>query len=264
MALPSPSELRELFDVQVRQNTSPDGSGSSLWRTGTTTRSVAENSLGWSEVMWSQLTSENVDAVIEQEIVFFRDRNQSFVWRTFDHDLPTDLSERLVAKGFALTGTSTVMVGDASALAGTSALPEGLDMLQVVDERGIDLFIHTNESVFGHEHEGLRASLRARLDNAPWEMESLIVMHGDQPVSAGRIEFLPERDFAFLWGGGTQPEWRGKGLYTALVQHRAVIARERGYTYLAIFASSQSQPILSKLGFVPISMLTGHEWKPSA
>ncbi len=56
-------------------------------------------------------------------------------------------------------------------------------------------------------------------------------------MSSARLELTPGGDFAGLWGGGTVPEWRGRGLYRALVAHRARIAAERGYRHLLVDAS---------------------------
>ncbi|MBO0514362.1 GNAT family N-acetyltransferase, partial [Streptomyces beijiangensis] len=59
-----------------------------------------------------------------------------------------------------------------------------------------------------------------------------------------------------LWGGGTAPEWRGKGIYRALVAYRAAIAAERGYRYLQVDATDDSRPILERLGFTRLSTTT--------
>lgn len=54
----------------------------------------------------------------------------------------------------------------------------------------------------------------------------------------------------------------GRGIYRALVAHRARIAAERGYRYLQVDASSESRPILHRLGFVPLSTTTPYTYRP--
>ncbi|BFO17603.1 hypothetical protein SHKM778_39910 [Streptomyces sp. KM77-8] len=49
------------------------------------------------------------------------------------------------------------------------------------------------------------------------------------------------------------PGLAGRGIYRALVSHRARIAAARGYTYLQVAASSQSRPILQRLGLTPLT-----------
>ena len=89
-------------------------------------------------------------------------------------------------------------------------------------------------------------------------------MRGSEPVCSARIEFLPHREFASLWGGGTVPHRRGRGIYRALVAYRAQLAADRGYRYLHVDASAQSRPIRERLGFVALASTTPYVWTPPA
>ncbi|MGC1238213.1 MAG: GNAT family N-acetyltransferase [Acidimicrobiales bacterium] len=258
------SELRDAFDEQVRRNVTPDGSGATGEYGVNFVRRVANDGPGWCEVSWSSLDAMTADEAIAAQIEFYRSRNLSFVWRVYDYDRPTDLGERLVNAGFIDSGTSAVMIAESSRLSREPVLPEGTELLRVSDEAGVELLIEVHESVFGHSHEELRRSILRRLDVAPQETDMFVVMAGDVPVSSSRIEFFPASDFAGLWGGSTVPEWRGKGIYRALVFRRARLAQERGYRYLMVMASDNSRPILNQLGFQIISRATTYSWKPSA
>ncbi|HEY5103509.1 MAG TPA: GNAT family N-acetyltransferase [Acidimicrobiales bacterium] len=264
MTLPSVDELHNAYDLQVRRNTAPDGSGATADAAPTFVRWAANNGLGWSEISWSALNEENASDAITRHIDFFRDRGQSFVWRVQDNDQPSDLGARLLEAGFSFSATSAVMVAAAASLSVPAALPEGTELVHVTDQQGVDLLIETHEKVFGHSHQELRRSILARLENAPLESEMFVVTAEGAPISSARIEFLPQRDFATLWGGGTVPDWRGRGIYKALVAQRAHVAVARGYKYLTVLASDQSRPILSRLGFVVISNVSTYTWAPSA
>jgi GNAT superfamily N-acetyltransferase len=87
-------------------------------------------------------------------------------------------------------------------------------------------------------------------------------MAGDQPVCSARIEFLPGTSFASLWGGGTLPGWPGQGIYRALIAYRTQLAAARGYRYLYVDASPDSQPILARLGFSRLARTTPYVWDP--
>jgi hypothetical protein len=256
------SRLRGLYDQQVRRNTIPDASGATADSGTTYVRWVANNGLGWSEVFWSSLNSTNVDEAIAEQIEFYRSRNLSFVWRVHDYDQPADLGARLENAGFSDSGTSEVMIAESSQLATEPDLPEGTELLQVIDDAGVGLLIDVHESVFGQSHDELRRSILRRLEVASQEMALLVVTAGGVAVSSSRIEFPPGIDFAALWGGSTVPKWRGKGLYRAQVFRRAQLALERGYRYLMVLASDNSRPILSELGFEIISRVTTYSWKP--
>jgi GNAT superfamily N-acetyltransferase len=257
------SELRDAFDEQVRRNVTPDGSGASAQYDVNYVRRVANDGPGWCEVCWSSLDAMTADEAITAQIEFYRSRNLSFVWRVYDYDQPTDLGARLVNAGFIDSGSSAVMIAESSRLSREPVLPEGTELLHVSDEAGVDLLIDVHESVFGHSHEELRQSILRRLGVSPQEMDMFVVMASGVPVSSSRIEFLPASDFAALWGGSTMPEWRGKGIYRALVFRRAQLAQKRGYKYLMVLASDNSRPILSQLGFEIISRVATYSWAPT-
>jgi GNAT superfamily N-acetyltransferase len=103
----------------------------------------------------------------------------------------------------------------------------------------------------------LRGQLRAE------QIRMVVAMAGDEPVSAARIEFVSGTDFAGLWGGGTVPAWRGKGIFKALVAYRAGLAAARGYRYLQVDALPTSRPILQRLGFEPVASTTPYVFTPS-
>ena len=84
----------------------------------------------------------------------------------------------------------------------------------------------------------------------------MVAWAGDVPVCSGRVTFLRGAEFAGLWGGGTLPQWRGRGVFRALVAHRARAAAERGYRYLQVDASDDSLPILRRTGFTELTTTT--------
>jgi len=92
----------------------------------------------------------------------------------------------------------------------------------------------------------------------------VVAMAGDQPVGAARVGFTPGTDFAGLWGGGTIPAWRGRGIFRALVGYRAGLAAARGYRYLQVDALPASRRILRRLGFQPVAVTTPYVWTPPA
>ena len=84
----------------------------------------------------------------------------------------------------------------------------------------------------------------------------MVAFAGDVPISAGRVELPAGTDFASLWGGGTLPDWRRRGVFRSLVAHRAAIASAAGFRYLQVDAMPDSRPILKRLGFVELATTT--------
>ena len=156
------------------------------------------------------------------------------------------------------------MVTEVATVPTQVTLPPGVRLLPVTDEAGIGLLADVHERVFGTGSSRLRRSLAAQLHQCPEDMAMVVAMAGDQPVCSARIEFLPGTSFASLWGGGTLPGWRGQGIYRALIAYRAQLAAARGYRYLYVDASPDSQPILARLGFSRLARTTPYVWDPSA
>jgi GNAT superfamily N-acetyltransferase len=76
------------------------------------------------------------------------------------------------------------------------------------------------------------------------------------------VRFERGTDFATLWGGATLPAWRRRGIYRATVAYRASLAAERGFRFLQVDASSNSRPILERLGFTAVTTTTPYVWSP--
>ena len=57
--------------------------------------------------------------------------------------------------------------------------------------------------------------------------------------------------------------WRRRGIYRATVAHRANLAAARGLRYIEVDASDDSNPILQRLGFIPVTTTTPYVWRPS-
>ncbi len=148
------------------------------------------------------------------------------------------------------------MIGEATGLALDAEPPRGVRVVPVTDARGVDLVADVHEKAFGADSSWLRDQLLARLADDPDTVVAVVAMAGDEPVSTARMELVPGTPFAGLWGGGTVEAWRGRGIYRALVAHRAHAAAARGYRYLQVDASSQSRPILERLGFAPLTTTT--------
>ena len=71
------------------------------------------------------------------------------------------------------------------------------------------------------------------------------------PMASGGLNIFPDLGLGFLWGGGTDPAFRRRGAYRAVVAARLRRAAARGCTTVAIYArESTSDPIAEALGFV--------------
>jgi hypothetical protein len=115
---------------------------------------------------------------------------------------------------------------------------------------------HQGRVIEGETQGDIAAAVMAR------EGEPVVPEEGGEVVSAGRIRYLAGTQFVTLWGGSTLPQWRRRGVYRALVAHRARLAEARGLTFVQVDASDDCRPILQRLGLVAVTTTTPYVYTP--
>ncbi|MEU6313404.1 GNAT family N-acetyltransferase [Streptomyces sp. NPDC047014] len=253
--------VRTRYDAEVREAAQPDGAGARVERVGRVVRQSSPGP-GWNGVLWSDLDEESADAEIAAQLAFFSGTGcPEFEWKLYGHDRPADLGARLRAAGLVPEPPETLMVGRTADLALLPLdPPAGVTLRVVTDEAGVDLMTEVHTGAFGRERPRLRQALLDRLRDEPETIAAVVAMAGGTPVSAARMEMRPGTAFAGLWGGGTVPGWRGRGIYRLLVAHRARIAADLGIPYLQVDASEDSRPILERLGFAVLGTTVPYVW----
>jgi len=205
-----------------------------------------------------------LDALIARQRDYFAARGEAVEWKVRGHDAPADLPERLRAAGFAPEDQETVLVGRADELAGAAPRPlaDGVTVRQTTDAGDLRRVGAMLSAVWGLDMEWLGTDLAGRIEAAPDQIAVLVAEAAGEVVSAAWLVHRPGTQFAGLWGGSTLAEYRGRGIYHALVAARAKLAADRGVTYLQVDASDDSAPILRRLGFRAITTTTPHVWTP--
>lgn len=244
--------LLAAVDAQLRRDPPPDGPDGRIGRDEHTTWSIG-GADGWNGVLWSDLDERNADPVIAAQIERFGALGFSWEWKHYGHDRPADLPDRLLAAGFTRGEPETLLVAEIADLDLDVPPPAGVELRPVTDRAGVDALVRVHDIAFGGDHSRTGRSLLAA---APGTMAGVVALAGSTPISSARIEFHHGTEFAGLWGGGTVPEWRGRGVFRALVAYRAKLAAARGFRYLQVDASADSRPILGRLGFVELAMTT--------
>ncbi len=253
--------VRAAYDSQVRRATRAAEPGAVVEAGGGVVRYVAPDAQA-SCIVWSQLTTESADAVIAAQRDYFTARGTPLEWKYYDYDQPADLPARLVAAGFAPDDEELMLVAETAAVQADVVLPDGVRLVPVTDAAGVEAMIAVGDAAFGTRPPDFRARMLSALNETPELVQMVVAFAGTEPVSAARIEFVEGTEFAGLWGGGTVPAWRGRGIFRALVAYRAALAAARGYRYLQVDALPTSRPILQRLGFQPVASTTPYLWTP--
>jgi GNAT superfamily N-acetyltransferase len=260
-----PDALLAAYDAQLRA-VAPDPvpTGMTVEHDGPLLRITEVNGSGFLDYRdVSGLSSAELDALIARQRDFYAARGQEVEWKHWSHDLPADLPARLIAAGYQAQERETVLIGLAGQQAAMS-MPDldGVRLREVTDRADLVKIAEMESEVWGRDDSWRVDALEREQQAAPHLLSIVVAEHGDRVVSAGWIRYVPGTTFGGLWGGSTLAEYRGRGIYKALVRYRARQAAARGYQYLQVDASPDSCPILLRLGFVAVTTTTPYVWSP--
>jgi hypothetical protein len=203
-----------------------------------------------------------LDELIARQVDFFARRGERFEWKLHGHDRPPDLATRLLAAGFAPEEEETVLIAAVERIAAEPRLPDGISLREVSDRRDFERIEAHERTVFGDASHTAADDLEGERTADPDAIAFVVAEVGETVVCAGWVRFQAGTDFATLWGGSTLPAWRSRGIYRAIVARRAQLAAARGFHYLEVDASSESRPILERLGFGAVTTTTPYIWSP--
>jgi GNAT superfamily N-acetyltransferase len=264
---PDVADLRARYDAQLRTVVpDPLPEGLHVERDGPLLRFTGYGSGGG--VAYRDLAAiegAELDELIARQVRVFAERGEEFEWKLHGHDEPADLPERLLAQGFVPEDLETVVIAPVADVAGEAIPPEGVSLREVSARADLERISAMEDAIWHDGRAGwLADSLETERAADPDAMTIVVAESADQIVCAGWVRFVSGTDFATLWGGGTLPAWRRRGIYHALVAYRANLAAARGFRFLQVDASSESRPILERMGFVAVTTTTPYIWKPPA
>ncbi|MCI4365676.1 MAG: GNAT family N-acetyltransferase [Thermoplasmata archaeon] len=243
--------LLERYDREMRADP-PESSGVRFERAPELVRELGTSAT----VIYSHLTSASAPAAIRGEAQRARELGVELEWKAYEHDPPPELPLLLERAGFRAEEPETLVVLD---LADRPIPPSADESVRVVEVKNLTTFedaVRVSAVASGPEGAATLKRFRDRLSDPTARL--FVAYLGDLPVSAGRLELSPGRAFAGLWGGGTVPEHRHRGIYRALVRARVEVAQRRGYRFITVDALETSRPILERLGF--LSLVRIHAW----
>jgi GNAT superfamily N-acetyltransferase len=263
----SAPQLLAAYDAQLRARVpDPLPEGEVVERDGPVLRfHGGAGAQGW--VLYRDLggiDGDALDELIARQVEFFRRRGERFEWKYHGHDLPDDLPDRLLAHGFVPEPTETIVIGLVDAIASEPVLPDGIALREVTERADFDRIAAMERRVWDDDHSWLADMLEGERKADPESITIVVAEDGDTIACAAWIRFDADTEFGTLWGGATRPEYRRRGIYRATVAYRANLAQARGKRYLETDASDDSNPILQRLGFVPVTTTTPYIWTPDS
>jgi len=208
---------------------------------------------GMSFIQYYSLDKSTADAAIQEQIDYFKEADQPFSWTVYDHDLPGDMKERLLAYGFEPDEPGAVMILGMNETPAELLATVKADIRQITQREQLGDVISVLERVWGGNFGWIWDRMGSHLE-IPGYLSIYAAYVEDQPTSVGWIYYPPKSQFAGLFGGSTITEQRGHGFYKAILSKRIQDALVRGKHYLVIEAGPMSQPIVARHGFHQLSL----------
>lgn len=257
------SELLAAYDQQLRTNAETPGA-SAVERLGPLRLVTFAGGRGF--VTYQDLAGAGADTIagwVAEAVAFYRSDPEivRVEWKTRGHDHAPGLHEALLENRFEAEEAESVMIGAAGALAADVELPEGVVLRQVDDEQDIRAMSAMQDEVFGSPASDGNADAVLRRMVLDDGMQLWVAEHQGVIVSAGRMEPVPDTEFAGIWGGATRQEWRGRGIYRAVTAARARAALALGKRLIHSDSSEYSRPILERYGLVRVTTTTPYLWR---
>jgi len=214
-------------------------------------------------IVYARPPPEEAARVVAEQVADLRPLGQTVEWKVYSHDQPPELPKLLERAGFVVKPHETLMVFDLQENLPPSPMPVGLEFRRVLNESAYAELEAVDTAAFGSVDPALHHHIRGRLGDP--HLGVFVAYVDGKPVSGGRVEVEAGKSFAGLFGGGTLPEFRARGIYHQLVRVRAEFARGFGVRYLGVEAiDTTSRPILERVGFTPLAGVDGWVLKPES
>jgi GNAT superfamily N-acetyltransferase len=218
--------------------------------------------VAWNGIAFARFSTAEAETIIDQEIAHWNSVDRAFEWKVYSHDQPPDLISRLRKRRFKIGREEALMILDIEEIPETlSVMPsKAIKVEKVRDESRIADFLLVEQAIWNRTrltHEQLASSLSDTLERDV----GFLAYQDEKPVGFARLTASLDSAFAGLWGGGVLENFRGKGVYRALLAARIAEAKTRpGVRFLRVDALPTSQPILEKYSFVRVAKTWPCNW----
>ena len=143
----------------------------------------------------------------------------------------------------------------------TPALPDGVELVEVVTSRQPHPFIDTMLEGFGMPRDLIAEFTTVLGSFDDRDLINVLATLDGRPVATGAAWVTGST--VGLYNITTLPEVRGRGLGYAVTARLMDLGRDRGCTEAVLHASEQGRPVYERLGFGYVCDVPQYVWAPS-
>jgi hypothetical protein len=213
----------------------------------------------------TNISSDNIENQIDEVISWFKQRNApSFFWWTDSQTQPAGLVEHLIKRGFDgnVEGDPGMAV-NLHEINENIKLPSNLEVFPAKDNKTLadwrNIFAEAFESPVAAGQAWVDATLSTPPENSSWQLYAGYI--GQQPVSISIL--FNGAGVSGIYGVGTIPTQRNKGIGAAMTLIPLLEARKLGYHFGVLFSSRMGYSVYKRLGFHEVGNKIGlymKEW----
>jgi ribosomal protein S18 acetylase RimI-like enzyme len=213
-------------------------------------------------VFHARLDPERIDDAVENALGLFRERGLPGLWWVGPSSEPSNLETVLERHGLVRTGESVGMAMDLGPMPSPPALPEGFEIRRVGGEDLLRRWIHIFSTVFSLPPEAAGFFFECYRDIGSDPSSPLLhfaALHGGKP--AGTASLMLGAGAAGLYNVAVPPEYRNRGLGTALTLCALEEAKNLGYGLGVLHAVEGKDSLYRRLGFQEYCRFVSYLWQ---
>ena len=198
---------------------------------------------------------ENIDPRIDRMVDHLHRRRVAFMWIVHPTSLPSDLPERLQARGLCEVEVMPGMARSLATLPASPPMPAGMELRKVVDEGDASEYYDFASWRWGvpkEPSEQLRDTLAEfRLGKPGTRTHAWQAWQGGRPIAKAGMYLAPGS--AGIYGVATRPEARRLGPASILTLTALEEARSLGKNLAVLHSSPMAESLYRSLGFETVA-----------
>ncbi len=212
-------------------------------------------------VWFSDLADQEANDRIKQTLATYQSLQVPFMWMLSPNSRPSDLAVRLVAHGFRLTARVRGMLADVDSLMRMGGDAAGTNIcVEMVNESNMYEWIEVvarGWEMAQAAEDAMRSAMKVRFaEDCDKMIEFLARCEG---IACGASTLERYENFGLFMNGFVKSEYRGRGVFRAMVIARAAWLKERNVPLAAIHALEETAaPLALRMGFEDVCKISAY------